>query len=109
MNKKKLAWVLTISLAMAGCQEKRDIPVGYWISERGRPDILITDEGNKKYTATVYHILSDNRRCPVKYPVILNSTGAYILAEGRILISYSSENDKLFLSPGGNYHRRTKK
>lgn len=108
MSKKNLLSVFIIILAFSGCARQMEIPEGYWVSNRGRPPLLITSEGNNKYVATVYHICSDSSLCPINYPIIRNSAGIYIQAEGRILISYSREKDILFLSPGGKYRRQTK-
>lgn len=105
MRKTKFLSAFIVLLWLSGCNKQMEIPKGYWISERGRPDVLITDEGNKKYMATVYHICHDGSLCPIKYPIIYNSAGIYIQAEGRILITYSLKKDELFLSPGGVYHR----
>lgn len=99
------AFILTLFLS---CAKQVEVPEGYWVSNRGRPPILITAEGNHKYTAIVYHILCDSSLCPVKYPIVRNSAGIYIQAEGRILISYSPEDSLLFLSPGGEYCRQVK-
>lgn len=104
MGKKFLLSAFTL-IVFPGCTQQMEIPEGYWVSSMGKPSILITVEGNNKYTATVYHILSDSSLCPINYPIVRNSVGAYIQAEGRILISYSPEESILFLSPGGEYYR----
>lgn len=107
--RKKIFLSAFILVAFLGCIGRQvEIPEGYWVSIRGKPSILITLEGNNKYTATVYHILCDSSLCPVNYPIVRNSAGMYIQAEGRILISYSPGDSILFLSPGGEYHRQIK-
>lgn len=108
MSKKNFLSAFIILLAFSGCTKQVEVPEGYWVSKRGRPPVLITCEENNMYMATVYHICPDSSLCPIKYPIVRNSVGIYIQAEGRILVSYSSGKDILFLSPGGEYHRRTK-
>lgn len=107
--RKKIFLSAFILMALSGCiGNQMEIPEGYWVSTQKKPPILITVEGNNKYTATVYHILCDGSPCPVKYPIIRSSAGMYIQAEGRILLSYSPEDSILFLSPGGAYYRPIK-
>lgn len=106
MNKVWLASALVFFLVFSGCRKNTVIPEGYWVGAPGRPAILIVRNEQGELTATVYHILANGLLCPVNYPVVRNAAGAYIQAEGRILISYSPNDTTLFLSPGGRYRRQ---
>lgn len=95
-----------ILIVFGGCTKQVAVPEGHWVSCQGKPSIHISIKENSEYTATVYHILSDSSLCPINYPIVRNATGVYIQAEGCILISYSTEDSILFLSPGGQYYRQ---
>lgn len=94
--------------AFAGCRNDGNrIPAGDWISSQGRPMIRIAEKGGG-YSAIVFHRTYSGDVCPVEYPLVTGSSGMYIQAEGRIIVSYSEKRDELFLSPGGVYIRKGK-
>lgn len=87
-----------------GCNTPQKFPEGSWQSPQGRPSLIFEQDSCGNYYAIIQHSTADGRICPVSYPVVRQSTGKYyIQAEGRIYLSYSSEDSTLFLSPGGIY------
>jgi len=97
--------VIVLSV-LAGCRnDGYGIPVGDWISRQGRPMIRIAEKGGG-FSAIVFHRTYSGDVCPVEYPLVTGSSGMYIQAEGRIIVSYSEKRDELFLSPGGVYIRK---
>ncbi len=103
-KKAYMLLLLNIILLLSGCEPSNDIPTGLWYSINGRPTIQITEKENE-YVAIVFHRTHTGTICPVEYPVVRTSGGTYIQGEGRIIISYSKEKNRLFLSPGGIYIR----
>lgn len=91
---------LNIMLLLSGCRPPNEIPVGLWYSINGRPAVEIVEQ-----VRGYFHQTHTGSICPIEYPLVLTSTGMYIQGEGRIIVSYSSEKDQLFLSPGGKYIR----
>lgn len=105
IHRKGLLFVLNLILLLCSCKQEIKVPIGYWKSVQGRPNIQIMKKGNG-YAAIVYHKTYEGGCCPIEYPLVTSPSGMYIQAEGRILISSSREQDKeaiLFLSPGGTY------
>lgn len=100
--------VITIICISCVCGNLTLMPTGEWKSCMGRSDISIIKNDSSGYSAVVYHKTLDGSICPVAYPIVETGTGAFIQAEGRIIISYNSVKDQLFLSPGGKYHRKHK-
>lgn len=102
--------IIAVSIILSACNGRiSEVPTGRWSSKSGHPDITIVKvngKDNDKYEAIIYHKTYDGRICPVKYPLIISACGMYIQAEGRVLVSYSCSDDRLFLSPGGKYHRQ---
>lgn len=90
------------------CSNHTPVPIGDWESCLGQPDISIIKNDSGGYSAVVCHKTFDGGICPVAYPIMETVTGAFIQAEGRIILSYDSAKDRLFLSPGGKYHRKHK-
>lgn len=88
------------------CQHPSSMPTGYWQSDNGRADIAIVEKEDGKFSAIVYHPIYGGGTCPLEYPIVRTGTGAYIRAEGRIIISFDEKKDVMFLSPGGAYHRK---
>lgn len=92
--------------ALAACGGPNPVPVGDWRSTLGRADIRFVEKDSGTYAAIVAHRVHGGGTCPVEYPVVKTSQGCYIQAEGRIVVSYAPEKDRLFLSPGGTYVRK---
>lgn len=90
------------------CSNHTPVPTGDWESCLGQPDISIIKNDSGGYSAVVCHKTFDGGICPVAYPIMETVTGAFIQAEGRIILSYDSAKDRLYLSPGGKYHRKHK-
>lgn len=103
---KMIATAILASNMAGSCDRPQQMPVGDWQSCTGRPDLSILESENEVYSAVVFHKTYDGNVCPVIYPVIRTGTGAYIQAEGRIVLSYDIKKDNLFLSPGGQYRRK---
>lgn len=104
MKRTKISILLAASLSLlcAGCNiPQDDIPTGCWQSLQGRPSLTLEKDSTGNYRAIVHHRTSDGRTCPVAYPLVRGTYGMYIQAEGRIFVCYSSEDNTLFLSPGG--------
>lgn len=104
--KAKLYMFISLFCLLMSCAGKQPVPVGCWRSDNQRPDIVITKADSGGYAAIVFHRLHDGVTCPIAYPVVQSATGMYIHAEGKILLSYDEEKDRLFLSPGGTYRRK---
>lgn len=104
VDKIGITFILGILFLLVGCRDSVTIPVGHWHSTQGRPSIQIVEKADG-HTVIVFHRTYDGKLCPVEYPLVNVSGRMYIQAEGRILISYSSKTDRLFLSPGGIYIR----
>lgn len=90
------------------CGNHTQVPTGNWQSCMGRPDMSVIKNDSGGYSAIIWHKTFDGGICPVAYPIVETGTGAFIQAERRIIISYNSAKDQLFLSPGGKYHRKHK-
>lgn len=96
---------LAVLALLSGCRGgEKEIPLGEWVSVQGRAMIRIAEKDGG-YSATVFHRTSTGGVCPIEYPLVTDSFGMYIRAEGRIAVSYSHETNRLFLSPGGLYVR----
>lgn len=95
-------WLCVGTSCSNDCSRNPQTMLGRWKSLQGRADITINkDSGN--YYAIVHHRITGGKLCPVRYPVVYTATATYIQAEGRILLTYSTKNKTLFLSPGGKY------
>lgn len=107
MISKFLFMYIPLLCTMTSCIHTNNIiPTGIWTSEQGRPDICIEkDSSDGTYTATVFHRLRNGEVCPIVYPFEISSYGMYIVAEGKIIVIYDPNQDRLFLSPGGEYLR----
>lgn len=101
------AFATALLCALCACREPQPMPTGDWGSDNGRADISIVQDEGGGYSAIVYHRISGGGTCPIAYPVVETAAGAYIQAEGRIVLSFDTEKDALFLSPGGAYHRKS--
>lgn len=104
-NTRKFCLLIPLFYLLVSCVGRQTVPVGYWRSDGQRADVVIGKTDSGDYVAVVFHRLYDGNVCPVAYPFVLSSTGMYIHAERKILVSYNKEKDILFLSPGGTYHR----
>lgn len=99
--------VIAVMLFLSGgCSRERAIPTGEWVSLQGRAMVHIKEVAENEYSAIVFHSTYNGKVCPIEYPLMVGSSGMYIQAEGRIIVSYSAEKDQLFLSPGGIYIRK---
>lgn len=93
--------------ALAACGGPSPVPVGDWRSTLGRADIRFVEKDSGAYAAIVAHRIHGGGTCHIEYPVVKTTCqGCYIQAEGRIVVSYDPEKDRLFLSPGGTYVRK---
>lgn len=91
---------------LASCTGSCPVPLGDWESTLGRADIRFVEKDSGNYSAIVSHRTGEGGVCPVEYPLLRARHGFYIQAEGRILVSFDPEKDRLFLSPGGTYIRK---
>lgn len=105
--KHKKIFLLPVAVLFLLCVEcgtpQDDIPTGCWQSLQGRPSLTLEKDSVGNYHAIVHHRTADGRTCPVSYPLVRSTKGMYIQAEGRISVCYSSEDNILFLSPGGAF------
>lgn len=106
-TRMKIIAIAVLAANMVCCSDRlQQMPVGNWQSCTGRPDLSILGSDSGVYSAVVFHKTYYDNVCPVVYPVVRTATGAYIQAEGRIILSYDTGKDELFLSPGGRYCRK---
>lgn len=91
---------------LASCAGPYPVPLGNWQSTLGRADIRFVEKDSGSYSAIVSHRTAEGGVCPIEYPLVRTHYGLHIQAEGRILVSFDPEKDKLFLSPGGTYIRK---
>lgn len=91
---------------LTSCTGPCPVPLGDWQSTLGRADIRFVEKDSGDYSAIVSHPISGGGICPIEYPLLRTPNGFYIQAEGRILVSFDPDRDRLFLSPGGTYIRK---
>lgn len=97
--------LLVLSAFTACSTQPVEYPSGRWYSVQNRSDITFENH-HDTLTAIVHHKTYTGDTCAIAYPVITTNYGFYIQAEGRIHVFYNTEEDALFLSPGGEYRRR---
>ena len=98
--------LLLVLLVFTACSNQTaDYPSGRWYSVQNRPDITFENEYDSLF-AIVHHKTYNGDTCSIVYPVITTNCGFYIQAEGKIHVFYDTEEEVLFLSPGGEYRRR---
>ncbi len=95
-------WLYMATSCSNDCSRNPQTMLGHWKSLQGRPDVTIARD-SANYYAIVHHRITNGKQCPVRYPVVCTATNTYIQAASRILLTYSTKNKILFLSPGGKY------
>lgn len=106
MRHRILTIVLTAICLSTSCSPPSDLPLGNWQSTQGRATLTILKDNLGNYQAIIHHQTAYGYTCPIVYPIVRKPYGIYIQAEGRIILTYSSENNTLFLSPGGRYTQK---
>ena len=98
----------TLLLALSSCKEtnadRLRAMCGNWVSVKNRPSFTLFEE-NGHYRVTTYQKTYRGTTRTETYQVSEQDGNLFIETGLSVLLTYDKENDRILLSPGGEYKR----